>query len=281
MQIVLKPTLNGLELQSKVISIESLSRHLPNKPLLSKLSGLTNDVAEFISEKTSALFARASSPRIGLSGSPASALKSVPYLELKDVMMPCPEGLKISFLEYANLLVDSQKVTSYLMEDCLYPFSAFISEALNNPEKMSSSVRTSGVKLHNLDQLRKRLSSAFDGVDGAMPYIKVVARHSDWDELEKTLGKVLATSAKTNDKLIAEKIVDIQNNLNKLIDRMQDTNERYRPSTELISELSKLAYGLAEQVTFYSIISTSIESLVVAVEQGKEVIKAAAKAAKK
>lgn len=277
MQVELTHSLRSLSLQSQVISIESLSRHLPNKPLLTKLSNLADGVSVFLSEKTASLFNRAEATNFNLSGSPSSALKGVGYLDLKDVLLPCPEGLQVSYLQYAQIIQEAQKTTSYLLEDCLYPFSAFISESLNYPDKMSSALRTSGVKLHNLDPLRKKINSAFDGVNGELPYIKAIARNGEWDDLEKALAKILTTQKQTNDKLIAEKIDEIQTNLDTLITRMQDTNEKYRPSSELIGELSKLAYGLAEQVTFYAIVATSIESLCVSVEQAKSVIKSAAK----
>lgn len=277
MQVQLTPTLRSLALQSEVISIESLSRHLPNKPLLARLSGLANGVATFLSEKTEGLFNRPVQQQFNISGSPSNALKKTVYLDLKDVAMPCPEGLQVSYLEYAELLLECQKTTSYLLEDCLYPFSAFIGESLNYPDRLSSTIRTSGVKLHNLDTLRKKINAAFDGVNAELPYTKVIRRNAEWDDLEKALVRIVGTQKQTNDKLIAEKIQEIQANLELLISRMQDTNERYRPSAEVISELSRLAYGLAEQVTFYAIVATSIESLLVAVENGKNVIKAAVK----
>lgn len=277
MQLNLSPSLRSLELQSQVISIESLSRHMPNKPLLAKLSTLAAGVADFVSQKTTGLFQRSATLQFNLSGSPSSAIKGTQYLDFKDVMLPCPEGLRVSYLEYAEIIQDAQKITSYLLEDCLYPFSAFISEALNHPEKMASAIRTSGAKVRDLEPLRKKLNNAFDGVNGELPYVKALARNADWDDLEKALSKIIATQKQTNDKLIAEKIDEIQRNLATLIDRMQDTNQKYRPSAELINEMSRITYALAEQVTFYSIISTSIEALVVSVEAAKKVVKAAAK----
>lgn len=277
MQVKLEHTLRSLSLESEVISVESLSRHLPNKPLLAKLSQLAQGVSEFISEKTEGLFNRSQPVKFHLSGSPAGSLKNVQYLDLKDVVLPCPEGLQLSYVAYAELLLDAQKITSYLLEDCLYPFSVFISESLNNPEKMSSSLRTSGVKLNNLEPVRRRMAAAFDGVVADQPYTKLIARNGEWDDLEKLLAKLVNTQKQSNDKLVAEKVEEIQVNLDRLIDRMQDSNEKYRPSSELIAELSKLTFGLAEQVTFYAIVSNSIESFYVTLEQAKTVIKAAAK----
>lgn len=277
MRVSLKSNIDGLRVDSQAISLEALSYHMTTKPLIDKLVQFGDSVSEFITEKTSAILSRSDKVAFALSGSPSAHLKKVPYLQLKDVLLPCPEGLKVSFLTYASIIEDAQKITGHLMENCLYPFSAFVSEALNDPKKLESNLRKANIKNGDLDPIRKRLTSAFDGSNAEIPYVVAFARNADWDELEKVMVKINATQQKTDDKVIADKIKNIQSNLSRLIEAIQNPAGGYVPSPGLVAELSKITYTLAEQVTFYSIIATSVESLNVALEASKKVIKAAAK----
>ncbi len=259
--------LEQISLESLQISQELLSIHKVNTAIVEKLGFLTERLTGFLS--TQALKLTKTESGVPVTTGFAKKLDKVEYKNLAALKVASPEGLSVDFVSYAKLLKRCQDITSMINENCLIPYGKFIAESINRPELTESLTRSHALKLHNLEQLRKDLGAVFKGTAQERRYDECLNRNADWMELENLINELGLVEKRLNKTMIVQKVSELSVSTQKLIEQLKDPNASHRPSVKLIDDLAKMVYGVAEQVTFLSVVSTSINQLTAVVEVTK------------
>lgn len=271
--IALPVNRHELHTASLNISNEALSINLPNRQLLVKLTDLVSDSTGFIKSKISSIAQGITQSRRDsyLSYRFSKKLAKIPYVDLMDIQLPTPEGLKSNYVDYAKFLHESQQTTARLYDDFLHPFSQWVSSMVQRPEsvdEITNQIRE--FDFTDFEKAEAEFPKHVSGISGKAPYNALFRNNNEWDELEDLLKQMVERDRRQPRELVVKKIKDISELLNTLMTKMADPNGSYRPSPKVIKDLSDLTYKLAEHVAFYSIIEAALDSLIVAVKDAKE-----------
>lgn len=265
------PSLESIALGAKVVSIESLALHRPNLQLFRKLGDLVDDVSDFVNKKLVSL--RASNKTLDLDKL-MRAIAKENYLELGAMEVPVPEGLAIPWLDYLKVLEHANDIAMRLYDDALVPFSLFIGQAINDPQKIANESFQHGAIIHDLDQVREALLNAKrNGKRTTARYDAVVGRNNDWSEVEDRMNRLLEIRRKLPQEQVRKTVVELDSNIKLLLKRMADTNLQYRPSPSVISQLADICHNLAEQVSYYAVVTTLVLEAQVALEDTQTQLK--------
>lgn len=266
--INLPVTLDGLQKQSQTIACEALAIHRPNIALVGKLVDLFDDVSGFVKSKIS-----------GLTGVEKievakiiKIMESTNYLDAVAIDIPTPKGLSVNFMEFCDLMIEAQKITSAIYDDTLYPFSVYIGTILNDPEKLSNITFTHNVKLHDIQSISRKFSKAFNGTHTERPYGKCFTRNSDWRILHSKVNGLLDTHNKVPQELIVRTVNELDDSIRTLLERMKDTNEKFRPNSTAMSNMSQLCYAMAEEIMFYSLFTSYLSAFVESISGAEKVL---------
>jgi hypothetical protein len=263
--------LNDLQFQHEVLALEALAVHRPNIGMVEKLGTMVDSVSNQIADSLRGLIL------------PVGAIDFVPalrevqkhkYVDLSPVQLPIPAGLSAPLVPYGQLLLRAQELSMSILDDTLEPFQKFVGEALNNPEKLGSSVLRAQNHPKEIKDLQNKLKDVFrNGTKATRPYSEVIRNNNDWVELKDICTTLKRNADRQSPKDFADTVTELDQQLRTLIKRIRDTNEQYRPSPEVVKQLADLSYTLAEQVSFYSVVNTLIASYLKAVEDAVDVIK--------
>lgn len=267
----LAPSLESIALGANIVSIESLALHRPNLQLFRKLGDLVDDVSEFVNKKLVGL--RASPKPLDLDKLMRSITKE-PYLELAPMEVPVPEGLSVPWLDYLRVLDHANGVAMRLYDDALVPFSLFIGQAINDPEKIANETFQHGAVIHDLDQVREALiQTKKNGKRATSRYDRVVGRNGDWAEIEDRMNQLLESRKQLPQELVRKTVIELDSNIKLLLRRMGDTNLQYRPTPNVIKQLADICHALAEQVAYYAVVTTLVLEAQVALEDTQAQLK--------
>lgn len=248
----------------EVLSVEALAVHRPNAGMLDKLGHLFDDVTEHVSSAVGRL-----KPHEGIIDfRPAFGVASKHrYTDLSAIPMPTPSGLSVSYLEYGLLLKEAQELVSKVYENTLYPFLLYLGTAINNPDKLGSVTFKHQMRATDLKDIQSKLAAAMRNHTRAeQPYAKVIRQNAEWDELKSLTFTLQKTMDVTPIKLINETVERIDEQMHVLITKIKDTNEQFRPSPAVIKELADASFTLAEQISFYSVITTMVSAYLQALD---------------
>lgn len=259
--------LEQISVESLQISQELLSIHKINTAIVEKLGALTDRLAGLLSSQALKI-SKTESGVVTTTGF-AKKLDKVDYKHLAALKVASPEGLTVDFVSYVRLLKRCQEITSMINENCLIPYAKFIAESLNRPELTESLTRSHQMKLHNLEQLRKDLGAVYKGTAQERRYDDCIKRNADWMDFESILQDLVLVESRMNKTLIVQKVSELSVSTQKLIQQLKDPNASHRPSTKLIDDLAKMVYGVAEQITFLSVVSTAINQMTAVAEVTK------------
>lgn len=274
----LEPSLESIRVESNVLAVEALRIHMPNRQMLTRLANLTKDFSSYVGGTIRGLLTKQDQVDLVRNISAMSnVVAKADYVELSQVLVPTPEGLQVTFLEYTDALLDAQKIALGIYDNYLYPFSLMLGEIINDPERAQNLTQGSRVKFQSLDSIQKRMGKMFSGVKSEKPYGQCVKRNSDWKELDRKIAELNVNQTKLPIAMVMKSVSEVEEKLRKVVDGMQDTSQKYRPTSKLIEDLAQLTHALAEQVTFYSFVTTSTQVFLKAVEDGQKIIESAAK----
>lgn len=256
-----------------VVSVESLAIHRPNLQLLRKLGDLTDDLSSFVSRKMQAL--RGEAKLIDLDRLFRQVAKDN-YLDLTGASVPVPEGMSVKWLEYLSVLSHANGIAMRLYVDTLQPFSMFVGQAINDPSKLSNASFQHGAIVHDLTDVTKAIVKAKSaGKRSEARYAEVVTRNSDWTEIEDKMNAILEARKVLPQELVRKTVLELDGLIKKLLKRMGDTGLQYRPSPEVITQLADICHALAEQVSYYAIVTTLIAEARAALESTADELKKA------
>jgi hypothetical protein len=253
-----------------LISFEALSVNRANAPLLTKLVSFVEDAGVYVREQLNNI--NPLNHNIAY-GSINRKLTHVNYTDVSSVVVPVPAGLSVTWLEYLTVLRASQRFVMGLYDDTLRPFEVFLGAALNDPERLKNIIDGHAVTITDLKPLREDMANCLKhGSSTTAPLGKCIKRLTDWELVTKETRDLIDSQKQIPQSLILESIANIDEKLQLLVQRMSDSNEKYRPRPEMINDLADLTYRLAEKVTFYAIYVAQYNAYLISLENAVETI---------
>lgn len=239
--------------------VESLAQNRAHLPLLDKLGALFDNAS--VAVKKALGLVKIPTDPISLDAL-VTKLNALPYLELADIPVHCIPNQSVSYLQYAQAIKECQDVLVNLYDYTLYPFQLYLGDVLNHPERLQNTASLHQIRTYDLNKYRKLLGDVQRGKSELLPYGKLVSRHADWQAVAKLTSQLVTTQKKIPQDLVEQTVLSIDERLNELFAKINDSNNQYRPSPQLVKQLGDLCYALADHVLFYSVYATQLQLLV-------------------
>lgn len=250
--------MKALQHQRDVVALEAF--------VVPDLSGLVNKVYPTILSGISGfrdMFT--TNPAVGLTSNQRDFLRVIEkerYTNLMPLAAFVPEGLKVSYLEYAMALFPSVEHTKAVVE-VINDYAVFLASLVSNKNAMleTASKRKQFYALaESREALTKAVSKCFDGTNRTETKIeKVIDRNSDWPELLKHCDEMSKTMNKIDRSHLNKKIEEctvLLERLGKLI-----KNDGFKEATpEVVTDLSDGAYQVASELEFYAVTYYRVEA---------------------
>jgi hypothetical protein len=249
--------LDQLQEQNDVISQEAAGGSASSAQALSRLPKYLNDAKAFfvknLAEPVRALFSR---PALAAF---ARRIQPVSYVDLRDVEVVVPPGLKTDFARYAQVLLKSAEFASTFRVEVLDPFTRWLAGKVSDPSSLNSlrpSLEIEGYKKRPYEARMKELIGCFDekSDDGLVTYGKALKRNADWTEVMVTSDKIQAIFLKDDDALIQQQVAKVSDLLDLLMKRIAEEPETYQLSSAVITSISNTAFAVAREIEFYGLV---------------------------
>ena len=209
-------------------------------------------------------------------------LVEIPYGNARELRVYIPVGLNTTYLEYLSTLTEAVDITTRLVDDVLAPFDRWISMRLSDPSSLNSLRNASDLrqfKSHNLDVINAKLADHFQtqGISNTTRYKNVFKRHADYLTTMEVTNELNVKFFANDRKKLMGLVENINTNLDKLYDRVQEHTTEYTVSDKSLKILSELCFTMAREVEFYSVVGYRLSAVVHALEETEEFLKKATK----
>ena len=209
-------------------------------------------------------------------------LDAVSYADLREVQVFVPAGLTSSYLDYLTVLDKAVAITEGLQEKILNPFARWLAIGLANPESFKNVRGGSSLRdfePHNIDKVILELGAAFRKGSSLhqVPMKVAFARNADVHTVLEKANELNERFMKTDRKAVKEKVAEITELLDTLIERVEEAEENYDLSPVSLDLLSKLSFTLAQEVEFYGTVGFQLSSTMVSLHNTVEKLEDAIK----
>lgn len=254
--------LDQLLQQSEEISLEAISGGASVAQALARLPQFLDNAKTFyaknFSDPIKTLFSKKD-----LAGF-AQKVQPVSYVDLREVEIFVPSGLKTDLLSYSEVLLECAKYSETFRLEVLDPFAKWLSGKLAEPASLNSlrpALEIEGYTKRDLDKITKQLVGCFDekSADGVAKYGKAIKRNADWTQLVKNSLELQGHFLKDDHSLIIQQVGKTTDLLDTLLTRIQQEPETYQVSGPVISSIAKTAYAVAREIEFYGIVRFRVE----------------------
>lgn len=182
-----------------------------------------------------------------------------------------PEGLAVTYLEYAIVLDNAVAHCAHLMDHVLVPYSAYLAALVTNSEQKLSgqNIRLDYPAMaKERDAYNAALGSCFTpGSSRAETTLsKVVKRNADWSAVFTTVDNLVQTMNKVDRRLLKRKMDECTDLLDRISAKIKrDEFEGLNP--QVLDNLADGAYQVASELEFYSVIYYKVLALTESVNQ--------------
>lgn len=249
--------LDQLKLASEEISLEAISGGASVAQALSRLPLYLDNAKQFyvknIGEPVKTLFAKKDLVWF------AQKVQPVSYVDLREVEVFVPAGLKTDLLSYSDVLLEAASYTNTFRLEVLDPFTKWLAGKLAEPSSLNSlrpALEIEGFEKRDLDKITKKLTACFDekAANGVAPYGKAVKRNADWTKIVANAVELQARFLKDDHMLVLQQMNKTTDLLDTLLNRIQQEPETYQVSGPVVSSIAKVAYAVAKEIEFYGIV---------------------------
>lgn len=242
---------NELRLTAELVALEAhISLDLVGlmkNTLPSIVSGFSNLVGRFSPTE----------PPIPLTSREQDFLKEVqkhPYLDMVPLAAYVPEGLKVTYVEYAAALLPAADHAVKVSTSALNNFAVLLAQLVSNH---SSRISTTSLEreLQTIAARRTRLNKDMGAcflpgsTRSERTYGDVVARNSDWPVVFRDTDILSKQINSIDRKQLDKKIEECVTHLN-TIKRQIESGEVKDASSQTVQNLSDSAYAVAQEVEF-------------------------------
>ena len=248
-------TLEQLERTAQMIALESLTPGQLLHAIPQRMPAFVSDVKLFISNM---LHAR----DMTVVGAIDTRVleKSLPkenYVALSEISVYVPPSMNKDWLSFLAALAESQAVVEKIQTETLDPTLRYLAALLTNPQSMASArSRTNeyAIIFHDLAKVKSRIAACYAkaGADTKVRYGDVFARNADVVDAMKQLNDISDRCAAIDKQQVIDSVNEITGALDKLLIRMKQNPNEYKPSGITLNDLSKLTMNLGHEIEFFA-----------------------------
>lgn len=258
------------DLDTPIPGLEGLAQNRAYLPMFNKLSAMYDNVSNLVKTKLTNL---TTTPKLQTRVNRiTTALRNVTYLDLRGLPIPVVPGQIVGFKQYFTVLLKSQAIVNKLYDYTLHPFKVFLAETINDPQRLESNFHSLRVQQQDLPWIKNLLGSIVGRGGENMPYEKVVSSNQEWQDVYSLMDDLTDQIKKTPVELITNEIQQINGLMTRVIQSIENTNEQFRLSPNMIRQLADLCHSLAEHATYYSSHVTLCNMGGIAIERAENVI---------
>lgn len=207
-------------------------------------------------------------------------LSKTNYVALSPVEIFVPAGMDEDMVTFLRTLEDTQKILANLNTVVLKPAKMYFSECLASPETMSTVQRVDLNKtitgfLQDLEKSSKNTAKCYskNNYSNKRPHGDVFKRNADWKTSCDLLSDVTASYNKFTPKDVLTEVSEICSVLDRLVIRMTQSPEVYKPTGISSGDLADIAFDLGRIVEFYAAYSYILQMASAAMRDNVEVYK--------
>ena len=247
------------------------------------LSSLLTGISSFVGESVKPLAAHL---RFDFKGDDGveKLLAKTNYIALSPVMIYVPAGMNVDMVSFLSTLEDTQDILGKLNEEVLKPSKLYFSNLLATPETMGSvrnddMVRRVKTYLDSLEKSSKETSKCYSKHNYAnkREHGDVFKRNSDWKVACDKLTDITSSYNNFTPKQIWEEVNEICAVLDRLVIRMTQSPEVYKPTGITSGDLADLTFYVGKVIEFYAAYSYILQMTSAAMRDNvgiyKEVLK--------
>lgn len=186
-------------------------------------------------------------------------LEATNYVNMVEINIYIPPGLVVPWVDYLDVLEDSQDLADTILTDVLRPAIVYFSQLLGTPETLAtinpiSAAQTIGNREEKITAIRKRIGDSFQQgqtLDRGK-YGQYFKRHADWAETSSRVGDLIDKITITNPRTVSKSVSELTRLMDTLIIRMKQNPEHYSVSGVKAADLAKIAMNLGKEVEFFA-----------------------------
>jgi len=199
------------------------------------------------------------------------------YADLGEKLIFVPAGIKITYLEYLDILSEAVTINADLLPNVLVPYARWLGELIEEPDKLRSiggSKAIAAFKPHNLDAINSKLGQCFKLGDNntQRPFKTMFKRNKDLGEtFQRTV--ILINQYKAIDwKEVKLQVQGISELLTVMLDKLEHNEISLSGNESGRDYLSSLTRSLAREIEFYAVIGYQLTQLAVALKNTRKAL---------
>lgn len=259
--------LNMRQLQSakSLVATEALSVYRPLAGTVEKLCGYLGDVSNTISFSLAQLKDQVigtNSAMLTFDNQLSDKVGKSKYTDLMNITLPCIPGQTGTWLQVLDAFELPVSMAVNLNDNILIPYEKYISQAIVDPERFSSATNKASVEIVDFSKIREGFNDAIGGNRhvAQRKYRELAERNADVMTATHRTREYQVQLAKTNPRMVADRINDLRGLTTQLSENLNDSNQKFRLSGKTITNISEAAYNIAEAIELYSATMTFFHS---------------------
>ena len=244
---------NSLRIQRDRLALEALSGADIKSLMTTGVPAMLTEIKCFFNQ-----FAP-DQPAIKLTGKQQDFVKEIqkhPYLNIAPLTAFVPEGLNVTYANYASHLMMGVMHASRVLSGPLSAYTTFLSQLISNHDQQLSS--TSFDKAHKelareRNDINEELGSCFKrgSTKTDVTIGDVIARNSDWPAVFQNSTHILNLMNEVDRKALNKKIAECGDLLDKVM-AMSKRGELEGMTPQAMTNLSNGAYQIASELEFFA-----------------------------
>lgn len=259
--------LNMRQLQSakSLVATEALSVYRPLAGTVEKLCGYLGDVSNTISFSLAQLKDQVigtNTAMLTFDNQLSDKVAASKYTDLMSIMLPCIPGQTGTWLQVLDAFELPVSMAVNLNDNILIPYEKYISQAIVDPERFSSATNKASVEIVDFSKIREGFNDTIGGNRhvAQRKYRELAERNGDVVTATHRTREYQVQLAKTNPRMVADRINDLRGLTTQLSENLNDSNQKFRLSGKTIANISEAAYNIAEAIELYSATMTFFHS---------------------
>ena len=186
------------------------------------------------------------------------------YLDLSNISVYKPVGLKVTYLETLECVTEVQTLVLTMPERVITPFMKWSGEVLTRPELLQRLGSSHPFNFIDALALNTKLDKLFDSnsISDSYPYSSAVKRNNDWPQFAAGINATVDFNNELNAAELKSYVDEVSARIDLIVKRVSEEPERYNLSTPSRKVLSDVVRFMAAEVTLYARVNYVLTSLV-------------------
>lgn len=264
-------SIQALHTQNRTLALEAFSMNDVTGALSRIFPGMASALNSFIG-----LFS-SDQPALALNADQRSFVQLVnkaTYLDMVDLEVMIPEGMKSSYLQYVTSLLAVTTHAEVVMKEVLSPISTYLAMLISNKDrKFDTNVQV----VRALKQREKERTDAMvkltahfaaGSVENKGTYGKAIGRNSEWEQVFRLINDASKRLNGVNRKELNAKIAEVSELVSVVLGQIE-RGDFVDASPQTVQTLGETVYQVARELEFFSAtyfrvtaVNTALESVI-------------------